>query len=97
MANFGRLFAWWPWHRGPTPNEELGNDGPLTAMVIMAHPDDAEFLCAGTVAKWCDQGWTVYYVLATSGDRAPTTPLSLSRSWPPCASKSSATPVACWG
>ncbi len=69
MANFGRVFGWWPWHRGPTPNEELGKDGPLTAMVIVAHPDDAEFLCGGTVAKWCDQGWTVYYVLATSGDK----------------------------
>jgi LmbE family N-acetylglucosaminyl deacetylase len=49
--------------------EELGRDGPLTAMVIVAHPDDAEFMCAGTVAKWIDQGWTVYYVLATSGDK----------------------------
>jgi LmbE family N-acetylglucosaminyl deacetylase len=38
-------------------------------MVIFAHPDDAEFTCGGTVAKWCAQGWTVYYVLATSGDK----------------------------
>ena len=38
-------------------------------MVIVAHPDDAEFMCGGTVAKWCAQGWTVYYVLATSGDK----------------------------
>lgn len=53
----------------PEPQEELGKDGPLTAMVVMAHPDDAEFLCAGTVARWCDQGWSVYYVLATSGDK----------------------------
>jgi len=52
-----------------TPNEELGKDGPLTAMVIVAHPDDAEFMCGGSVAKWCAQGWTVYYVLATSGDK----------------------------
>lgn len=51
------------------PNEELGKDGPLTAMVIVAHPDDAEFMCGGSVAKWCAQGWTVYYVLATSGDK----------------------------
>jgi len=63
-----RLFRWLGRSRRP-PQEELGKDGPLTAMVIMAHPDDAEFLCAGTVAKWCDQGWTVYYVLATSGDK----------------------------
>lgn len=69
MASFERIFRWWPWRREPTPTEELGKDGPLTAMVIMAHPDDAEFLCAGTVAKWCDQGWTVHYTLATSGDK----------------------------
>ena len=69
MASLDRVRSWWPWRRGPTPNEELGRDGPLTAMVIVAHPDDAEFLCGGTVAKWCAQGWTVYYVLATSGDK----------------------------
>ena len=44
-------------------------EGPKKAMVIMAHPDDAEFLCAGTVARWCDEGWEVYYVLVTSGDK----------------------------
>ncbi len=69
MENFERLIGWWPWRRAATPSEELGKDGPLTAMVIVAHPDDAEFSCAGTVAKWCEQGWTVYYVLATSGDK----------------------------
>lgn len=69
MANFDRLLGWWPWRRAAAPSEELGKDGPLTAMVIVAHPDDAEFSCAGTVAKWCEQGWTVYYVLATSGDK----------------------------
>ncbi len=73
MASIGALrravFGWWPSRPTPPPVEELGQDGPLTAMVIVAHPDDAEFLCGGTVAKWCDQGWTVYYVLATSGDK----------------------------
>ena len=69
MADYRRVFGWRPWRRAATPNEELGKGGPLTAMVIVANPDDAEFLCAGTVAKWCDQGWTVYYVLATSGDK----------------------------
>jgi len=38
-------------------------------MVIMAHPDDAEFLCAGTVAKWCAEGWDVTYVVVTGGDK----------------------------
>jgi LmbE family N-acetylglucosaminyl deacetylase len=38
-------------------------------MCIMAHPDDIDFGSSGSVAKWCAEGWTVYYVLATSGDK----------------------------
>jgi LmbE family N-acetylglucosaminyl deacetylase len=37
------------------------------AMVVMAHPDDAEFGSAGTVAKWAREGWDVYYVICTDG------------------------------
>lgn len=44
-------------------------EGPGRAMVIMAHPDDAEFVCGGTVAKWCAEGWEVYYVVVTGGDK----------------------------
>src|SRR3989304_2006442 len=70
VARLGRvIFGCLPQRRAPQPAESLGKDGPLTAMVIVAHPDDAEFLCGGTVAERCDQGWTVYYVLATSGDK----------------------------
>jgi LmbE family N-acetylglucosaminyl deacetylase len=47
----------------------LGHDGAKTLMAIMAHPDDIDFGSAGSVAKWCAEGWTVYYVLATSGDK----------------------------
>jgi LmbE family N-acetylglucosaminyl deacetylase len=39
------------------------------ALGIFAHPDDAEFLCGGTVAKLCAAGWEVRYVIATSGDK----------------------------
>ncbi len=42
---------------------------PKRALVIVAHPDDAEFLCAGTVARWVSEGWQVAYVLVTSGDK----------------------------
>lgn len=41
---------------------------PTRAMVIMAHPDDIEFGCAGTVARWVQAGAEVCYVLVTSGD-----------------------------
>ncbi len=44
-------------------------EGPLNAMVIMAHPDDAEFVCGGTIAKWCAEGWEVRYVVVTGGDK----------------------------
>ncbi len=35
------------------------------ALVIVAHPDDAEFGCAGTVAAWAREGWDIYYVICT--------------------------------
>ena len=41
---------------------------PERGMVIMAHPDDPEFSCAGTVARWARAGARICYVLCTSGD-----------------------------
>ncbi len=41
---------------------------PKKAMVIVAHPDDIEFSCAGTIARWVKAGVEVCYVLCTSGD-----------------------------
>jgi LmbE family N-acetylglucosaminyl deacetylase len=38
------------------------------AMVVHAHPDDAEFGCAGTVAKLASRGVEVTLVVATNGD-----------------------------
>jgi LmbE family N-acetylglucosaminyl deacetylase len=37
------------------------------AMVVFAHPDDAEFLCGGTVALWTGEGSHVEYVCVTDG------------------------------
>jgi LmbE family N-acetylglucosaminyl deacetylase len=37
------------------------------ARVVFAHPDDAEFLCGGTVALWTRAGTEVGYVCATDG------------------------------
>jgi LmbE family N-acetylglucosaminyl deacetylase len=39
------------------------------AMVIFAHPDDAEVQCAGTVALWVADGRKVTYVVMTKGDK----------------------------
>jgi LmbE family N-acetylglucosaminyl deacetylase len=41
---------------------------PESAMVIVAHPDDIEFMCAGTMARWVRAGSRICYVLCTSGD-----------------------------
>ena len=41
---------------------------PQKAMVIVAHPDDTEFSCAGTVARWVKDGAEVAYVICTSGE-----------------------------
>lgn len=41
---------------------------PTSALVIVAHPDDIEYSCAGTVARWVQTGCRVGYVLCTSGE-----------------------------
>jgi len=41
---------------------------PESAMAIMAHPDDPEFSCSGTMARWSKAGTKICYVLCTSGD-----------------------------
>lgn len=38
-------------------------------LVIAAHPDDAEFGAAGTVARWTREGRQVAYVVCTSGEK----------------------------
>jgi len=40
---------------------------PGSALVIAAHPDDIEFGCAGTVARWAQEGARVTYALLTNG------------------------------
>lgn len=37
--------------------------------MIMAHPDDAEFICGGTLARLAGEGCDISYVLVTSGNR----------------------------
>ena len=58
--------------QAPQPDQQP--ERPRRALVMVAHPDDAEFLCGGTVAKLCAEGWEVYYCLATSGDKGTKDP-----------------------
>lgn len=55
---------------GPLPTMPEGN----SVLVVMAHPDDAEFGCGGTIAKWAAAGKEVNYVLCTSGDKGSSDP-----------------------
>lgn len=44
---------------------------PLESRIVlamMAHPDDAEFLCAGTLARLAALGWEVHIATAAPGD-----------------------------
>lgn len=50
---------------GPLPSTPEGT----SVLVVMAHPDDAEFGCGGTIAKWAAAGKEINYVLCTSGDK----------------------------
>ncbi|HEV7126725.1 MAG TPA: PIG-L deacetylase family protein [Ktedonobacterales bacterium] len=41
--------------------------GPTRVLIVMAHPDDGEFSCAGTVARWASEGADIHYCLVTDG------------------------------
>jgi LmbE family N-acetylglucosaminyl deacetylase len=38
-------------------------------LVVLAHPDDPEFFCGGTVARWSSEGRKITYCLLTRGDK----------------------------
>jgi len=42
---------------------------PASALVIAAHPDDAEFQCGATLAKWAEGGTVVHYLVCTDGSK----------------------------
>jgi LmbE family N-acetylglucosaminyl deacetylase len=42
---------------------------PQKILVILAHPDDPEFFCGATLARWARAGHHVTYYLLTCGDK----------------------------
>jgi LmbE family N-acetylglucosaminyl deacetylase len=42
---------------------------PQKILVVLAHPDDPEFFCGATIARWTKQGHQVAYCLLTRGDK----------------------------
>ena len=64
-----------------TPTTEGGEisvdlPAPTRALAVGAHPDDIEFGCAATLAKWSSQGTDVHLLVLTDGSKG---------SWDPAA------------
>lgn len=38
-------------------------------VAILSHPDDVEFMCAGTLSLFKNQGWEVHFATMTPGDK----------------------------
>src|SRR6476659_9152352 len=49
--------------------ETAPDDAFQRVMIVVAHPDDAEFSSAGTLAKFASEGKHVVVVVCTSGDK----------------------------
>lgn len=47
---------------------------PSRALVIVAHPDDIEYFCGGTIAKWINNGCSVSFVVTSSGNKGSNDP-----------------------
>jgi LmbE family N-acetylglucosaminyl deacetylase len=52
---------------GPDPTVDL--DPPAVALAVGAHPDDVDFGCGGTLAKWAAAGCAVHYLVCTDGSK----------------------------
>jgi LmbE family N-acetylglucosaminyl deacetylase len=51
------------------PPESVDLAVPASALVIVAHPDDAEFQCGATLAKWARAGSAVHHLVLTDGSK----------------------------
>jgi len=47
----------------------LNRPVPRSALAIVAHPDDAEFQCGATLAKWAAAGAVVHHLVCTDGSK----------------------------
>ena len=44
-------------------------ENPQRILVMLAHPDDPEFFCGATIARWIQAGHQISYCLLTCGDK----------------------------
>ncbi len=64
----------------PTPEESVITSTdlptPAVAMAIGAHPDDVEFGCGATLAKWAADGCIIHHLVCTDGSKGTWDPNS---------------------
>jgi LmbE family N-acetylglucosaminyl deacetylase len=53
----------------PAGPRSVDLDLPASALVIVAHPDDAEFQAGATLAKWARAGCVVHHLVLTDGSK----------------------------
>lgn len=56
-------------NRRPEPPSSIDLETPASALAIVAHPDDAEFCCGATLAKWARAGARVHHLVLTDGSK----------------------------
>ncbi len=49
--------------------EDYNWQQPQRILVVLAHPDDPEFFCGASIARWVREGHQVIYWLLTCGDK----------------------------
>ncbi|MGP8160213.1 MAG: PIG-L deacetylase family protein [Candidatus Dormibacteria bacterium] len=49
------------------PESPTDTDGIQRVLIVVAHPDDCDFGCAATTARWTDAGIDVSYCIVTDG------------------------------
>ena len=56
------------------PRRTSASHATERVLVVAAHPDDPEYGCAATIAKWAAEGREVTFLLLTSGDKGSKDP-----------------------
>ncbi|MBA3469218.1 MAG: PIG-L family deacetylase [Herpetosiphonaceae bacterium] len=53
---------------------ELATTSRRRILVVVAHPDDAEFICGGALSRWYREGHTIHFCLCTDGNHGSSDP-----------------------
>jgi LmbE family N-acetylglucosaminyl deacetylase len=61
-------------HGALAPDVTSNLDRPAVVLAIGAHPDDVDFGCGGTLAKWAAAGCEVHYLVCTDGSKGSWNP-----------------------